>query len=100
MSGGAFEYFYYKIDDDLGRHTQTLAEIIERMEGDPSRYDPEAVAIIREFGQRVTAIQEEAKQLSDLLHAIEWVASNDYAPASITEAIQRMKDEGNLPGRR
>lgn len=91
MSGGAFDYFYYKIDDDLGRHTQTLAEMLIAMEADPSRYDPEAVGILRDFGARLTAMQEEAKVLSDLLHDVEWVASSDYGPDAITEEVRKLK---------
>ena len=91
MSGGAFDYFYYKIDDDLGRHTQTLSEMIQTMEENPARYGQEAIQILKEFGARLTAMHEEAKILSELIHDVEWVASNDYGPDAITEEIRNLK---------
>lgn len=91
MSGGAYDYFYYKISDDLGRHLVTLGEMILHMEEDPDRYDPEATKMLKEFGARMTAAQEEANRLSILLHDVEWVASNDYGPDAIKKEVARLK---------
>lgn len=99
MSGGAFDYFYYKVDDQLAVLTQTLAEMLIEMDADQSRYDPEAAKILRGFGARMTALQEEAKELSDLMHAVEWVASNDYGPQTITDAVTKLKQDNDWWGR-
>jgi hypothetical protein len=98
MSGGAFGYFYYKIDDDLARHLQTLAEMLQAMDADPSRYDPEATQILRKFGSHLTEVKELAQRLSTLMHDVEWVASYDYGPQTITEEVEKLKQDNDWWG--
>lgn len=90
MSGGAFDYFYYKVEDKLSELSKTLYEMIGAMQEDPERFDPRAVELLKDFGGSLTVLHAEAMRLNNLIHDIEWVASNDYGPACIRAEVDKL----------
>ena len=92
MSGGRYDYFYFKLEDELGQHVGSLSEIVADMEADPERYDPEATKIVKDLRDRLVVIHDEARLLSNLIHDVEWVASNDYGPGAIKEELRKLKE--------
>lgn len=91
MSGGRFDYFYFKIGDQLGTNLGTLREIIQMMEESPDRFNPEATKVLKEYERRVEALVKDSENLSELLHDIEWVGSGDYGPDAIDKELEALK---------
>jgi hypothetical protein len=91
MSGGRYNYFYFKVEDELLQNVGAIEEMLSDMKADPERYDPEATQIVEAFRDRLRVLYEEAKLLSTLLHDVEWVASNDYGPDAIKKELETLR---------
>lgn len=76
MSGGSFEYLYYRIED-IQEQVQTTQERMETMAAFLEQENrPEIAKVIRDYAQ--TFATQPNKDLIELIRAVEWHASGDY----------------------
>lgn len=75
MSGGAFNYAYYKIQEDLSGLKQTIEEVVTWVK--KNNIHPEAVQLVETLHAILTTAYNQSVALEGLLHAIEWQASGD-----------------------
>lgn len=66
MSGGSYDYFFFKLDD-------FTEELQQNLNNDPLRI----------------AFLEHLKHVREAMHDIEWVDSGDYGPGREHKAIKR-----------
>lgn len=81
MSGGAYDYLYWKVPE-LGGHRGQLEAMAERLEGLP--YAADAAAATRRI---LAAVNNEA--LANVWRAVEWWDSGDYGEDQVREALAK-----------
>lgn len=81
MSGGSFEYLYYKLKDEpLSEYNLSLLEDMIMFLNDEMN-ETEMASELRELHTHLTETlrqsKEKVEKLSDLMYAIEWYVSGD-----------------------
>jgi hypothetical protein len=91
MSGGAFDYAYFAIEEGVRVALVRLDEILAWCEGERGKeyIDSEAIKVVKDFRSKANTLWEESQRMNDLLHDIEWVASNDYGPDAVKESLEK-----------
>ena len=93
MSGGSYNYMYFKVEDDPlnvdQRDLETMAERLAEMGyHDAARETYECLLDIRATRARFEA---RAKRMADVWHAVEWFDSGDYGREQVTESIEKYR---------
>lgn len=105
MSGGSYDYAYLKLDDELGRWPSILEAMADdcrkwassvraatkwvtepgasRAEHVPTTLEDRAAILVRAMlldaaAKRLREAIAKVRELEDVMHDVEWVASGDY----------------------
>lgn len=119
MSGGSYDYAYCGMKDgDLDKAVRNIDSALsdfDRFAAEPmlmtKRVDRQDVPLTREdvilteaglsalrrrlrvFAERIRLAQQDAKELSDLFHDLEWIDSCDYAKTDLQETARKWARE-------
>lgn len=89
MSGGSFSYLYERTSDggNIG-----YAEEYERVAAsDTLEKHPDAVAALRKLAEARRALIKHHDALRDIMHAVEWVHSSDWAQDQLDAVIVKWR---------
>ena len=98
MSGGHYDYLYYKETPDFFSYSVTsdlddMAEVlIKKGYEDVARDLIRLSEYIKSARNRVDVLKD---QLSDVMHAVEWWASADYGDDSLKKHLDMYRDGVN-----
>lgn len=83
MSGGSYDYLCRNTDDLSSRVylVERMRDTLTQMGYSRAAEDTEAVL------RHLRAAVEQAEQLYDVWHAVEWYASNDYSREQVDDAV-------------
>lgn len=87
MSGGAFDYFYFSVEEAMLSHVAGLDRMITEVQITPEKYDPRTAGILKDIRAVVVAAQVAIHDANLVLHDIEWTASNDYGQGQLRKSI-------------
>lgn len=94
MSGGSFEYLYYKRDGGIIDNLEQL-EAMERYCRENDFHDAadelyQYILLVKTCQRRMN---KQADYLQGLMHAIEWECSGDWGRDSVIEATKKLLED-------
>lgn len=88
MSGGAFNYFYFAVEEAMLSHVNGLDMMIAEVQDRPDHYDSRTLGILQEIRTSVVLAQVKIHEANLILHDVEYVASGDYGPDTLKRSIE------------
>ncbi len=94
MSGGSWDYLYWKGPDELVSSTESLQKMADRLTEldyahDAASETQELVLIIKQFRNRAGAMR---RRLSNVWQAVEWLDSGDWEEGAVKDRLTHYRE--------
>jgi len=95
MSGGSYDYLFYKDPDELLNSLSTIQDMTDRLAGlgyaDDAASETEYLLLtIRQFENRISTMKA---RLEDVWRAVEWWDSNDSGEDGVKKALDAYRNK-------